>query len=118
MSVFSYLASLAHEYQSRLTVLHILAPAMARTKGLAERVRQGMAKALSKEISPRCCAEFVVDSGDPCKAILAYAGRIGADLIGLGVRSWTDAANHFRETVTYRILAEAECPVLTHHGAT
>jgi nucleotide-binding universal stress UspA family protein len=117
MSVFSYLVWLAHEYQSRLTVLHILAPGTPRTKRFAERVRAGMEKALSKEISPRCCTEFVVDSGKPAETILSQAVRIGADLIGLGVHGWTDAAKHFRETVTYRILAEAECPVLTHHGA-
>jgi nucleotide-binding universal stress UspA family protein len=120
MSVFLYLVSLAHEYQSRLTVLHVLAPGTASTRegrDLAERVRAQMKKALSKEISPRCCEEFVVDSGDPCETILAHARRLDADLIGLGVHGWTDIAKHFRETVTYRILAEAECPVLTHHGA-
>lgn len=120
MSVFPYLSSLAHEYKSRLTILHVFAPRTAKThraKEGAEHVRARMEKALSKEISPRCCAEFVVDSGEPAETILAYAGRIDADLIGLGVRSWTDAAKHFRETVTYRILAEAECPVLSHHRA-
>jgi nucleotide-binding universal stress UspA family protein len=117
MSVFLYLVSLAHEYQSRLTILHVLAPETAKAEELAERVREQMKKALSNEISPRCCAEFVVDSGDPCKTILEHARRLDADLIGLGVHGWTDIAKHFRETVTYRIMAEAECPVLTHHGA-
>lgn len=120
MSVFPYLASLAHEYHSRLTILHVLAPETARTreaKDVAERVRAQLEKALFREISPRCCAEFVVDSGEPAETILAHAGRIAADLIALGVQSWTDVARHFRETVTYRILAKAECPVLTHHAA-
>jgi len=117
MAVFAYLASLAHEYESRLTILHVLAPETRDAKEVAERVRGQMKRALDKEISPRCCADFVVDSGDPAETILAHARRIDADLIGLGVRGWKDIAKQFRETVTYRILAEAECPVLTHHGA-
>ena len=116
MAVFPYLASLAHEYQSRLTILHVLAPETREEKDVAERVRGQMKKALDKEISPRCCAEFVVECGEPAETILAHAHRIDADLIGLGVRGWTDIAKQFRETVAYRILAEAECPVLTHHG--
>ena len=75
-----------------------------------------MNRALSKEISPRCPAHFVIDYGDPVDAILAHARRANADLIGLGVRGWTDIARRFRETVAYRILADAECPVLTHRG--
>jgi hypothetical protein len=59
----------------------------------------------------------VVECGEPAETILTRAHHIDADLIGLGVRGWTDIAKHFRETVAYRILAEAECPVLTHHGA-
>jgi nucleotide-binding universal stress UspA family protein len=116
MAVFGYLASLAHEYESRLTVLHVLAPETRGANEVAERVRGQMKKVLDKEISPRCCAEFVVDSGDPAETILEHARRIDADLIGLGVRGWTDIAKQFRETVAYRILAEAECPVLTHRG--
>jgi nucleotide-binding universal stress UspA family protein len=116
MAVFSYLASIAHEYQSRLTILHVLAPGTRDAKAVAERVRSQMKKALDKELSSRCCTEFVVECGERAETILTRAGRIDADLIGLGVRGWTDIAKHFRETVAYRILAEAECPVLTHHG--
>ena len=119
-AVFPYLASLAHEYQSRLTILHVLSPETAGgpdREALAKRLCENMKKALEKEISPRCCADFVVDAGDPAETILAHARSIDADLIGLGVRGWTDIAKHFRETVAYRILAEAECPVLTHHSA-
>jgi nucleotide-binding universal stress UspA family protein len=50
------------------------------------------------------------------ETILAHARHSNADLIGLGVRCATDIAQHFRQTVAYRILAEAECPVLTHHA--
>ena len=84
---------------------------------MVEPLRGQMKRALANQISPRCSADFVVDCGDPAETILAHARRIDADLIGLGVRGSTDIARHFRETVAYRILAEAECPVLTRHAA-
>jgi nucleotide-binding universal stress UspA family protein len=120
LAVFPFLASLAHEYRSRLTILHVLPRETAgnpdATK-LAEPLRKHMEKALWPQISPCCAAEFVIDSGDAAETILAHARNTNADLIGMGVRCTTDIAKHFRETVAYRILAEAECPVLTHHGS-
>jgi nucleotide-binding universal stress UspA family protein len=120
LAVFPYLASLADEYKSRLTILHVLPLETARNpeaKKLAEPLRQQMEKGLSHQISPRCGADFVIESGDAAEAILVRAHDSNADLIGLGVRCATDIAQHFRRTVAYRILAEAECPVLTYHGA-
>jgi len=120
LAVFPYLASIAHEYQSRITILHVLPPETAgspEANNQAERLREQMKRALVKEISPQCVADYVVDSGDPAKTILGHARRIDADLIGLGVRGATDIAWHFHETVAYRILTEAECPVLTRHTA-
>jgi nucleotide-binding universal stress UspA family protein len=119
LCVFPYLASLAHEYRSRVTVLHVLPAETASNPdapALAEPLRQQMEKALAHQLSPRCSAEFVVESGDAAEQILTQARRHNADLIGLGVRSATDIAHHFRQTVAYRILAEAECPVLTYHA--
>jgi nucleotide-binding universal stress UspA family protein len=119
LAVFPYLASLANEYRSRLTVLHVLPAETANNpeaRALAEPLRQQMEKALAHQLSPRCQAEFVLESGDAAEEILAKARRCDADLIALGVRCSTDIARHFRETVAYRILAEAECPVLTHHA--
>jgi nucleotide-binding universal stress UspA family protein len=117
--VFPYLASLAHEFRSRLTVLHVISPENTKHPGALDQVealRERMERALGNEISPRCTAEFVVEEGKPVDQILAYARRINADLIGMGVRGATDIAMHFRETTGYRILCDAKCPVLTHHA--
>jgi nucleotide-binding universal stress UspA family protein len=119
LAVFPYLVSLAHEYRSRLTILHVLPLETAgnpEAKRLAEPLREQMEKALCPQISPRCSVDFVIDSGGAADTILAYAGRSNTDLIGMGVRCATDIAQHFRQTVAYRILAEAECPVLTFHA--
>jgi nucleotide-binding universal stress UspA family protein len=118
--VFPYLASLAHEYSSRLTVLHVLPVETAGNpdaQALAEPLRKRMEATLGYQISPQCQSDFVIASGDPAKTILTYARCTNADLIGLGIRCATDLAKRFSETVAYRILAEAECPVLTHHAA-
>jgi hypothetical protein len=45
MAVFSYLASIAHEYHRQLTILHVLAPGTGDAKEVAERVRSEMKKA-------------------------------------------------------------------------
>ncbi|HLW51556.1 MAG TPA: universal stress protein [Candidatus Angelobacter sp.] len=119
LAVFPYLASLANEYRSRLTVLHVMSLQAARTPGAAKQadsLRRRMQQALGNEISPRCKAEFVIESGDAVECILACARQTQADLIGLGVRCATDIATHFHATAAYRILCDAQCPVLTHHA--
>jgi nucleotide-binding universal stress UspA family protein len=118
--VFPYLASLAHEYSARLTVLHVLPAAMEgnlETHLLVAPWRKRMMEdTFCPQISPQCHSDFVVAFGDTEETILAYARRTKADLIGLGIRSATEFTKRFSETVAYRILAEAECPVLTHHA--
>jgi nucleotide-binding universal stress UspA family protein len=119
LAVFPYLASLAHEYHSHLTILHVLpveTAANPEARKLAEPLRRQMEHSLSSQISPRCAADFVIEAGNAVEEILACARRVRADLVGLGVRSATDIAMHFQETTAYRVLSESECPVLTHHA--
>ena len=115
--VFPYLASLAHEYDARMTVLHVLPPETESNPeaiSLAEPLRQQMIETFCPEISPRCEAEFLIDAGDASEKILAYAAKRNVDLIGFGVRSAAEITTHIRNTVAYRVLLKATCPVLTH----
>jgi nucleotide-binding universal stress UspA family protein len=119
LAVFPYVASLAHEYQSPLTILHVLPAEAAKDpefNKLTDGLRKQMEKCLGPQISPRCSADFAIDVGDPAETILAHARRTKAELIGMGVRGAKDISHQFRRTVAYRILAGAECPVLTHHA--
>ncbi|HLJ30128.1 MAG TPA: universal stress protein [Candidatus Angelobacter sp.] len=113
-AVFPYLASLAHEYHAKITLLHVL-PMETRSnpdaRRLAEPLRAEMQRIFAPAISPECQAEFVIESGDAAERIL-QAGR-AADLIGFGVRKAGEVTNHLRNTVTYRVLVNATCPVLT-----
>lgn len=115
-AVFPYLASLAAEYKASLTLLHILPVETATNpdaKSLAEPLRKEMQNIFSPHIDPRCPAEFIIDFGDAAERILAHAETGRADLIGLGVRKAAEITTHFRNTVAYRVVLQAHCPVLT-----
>ena len=115
-AVFAYLASLADEYSAKITVLHVL-PAETKenpdAKSLAEPLRKEMMRIFNPWVSPRSEAEFVIDSGDPSATILRYAHDLNADLIGFGIRKANDIITHLRNTVAYKVILEAHCPVLT-----
>ena len=116
-AVFPFLASLADENKAAITVLHVLPPETADNpdaKALAEPLRHEMMRIFCPEISPGCNAEFVIDAGEASERILAQAQERNADLIGFGIRKAGELTTHFRNTVTYRVLLNARCPVLTH----
>jgi nucleotide-binding universal stress UspA family protein len=115
-AVFPYLVSLASEYRALLTLLHVLPFETATNpdaKGLAEPLRKEMQKIFSPHVDPRTPAEFLIDFGDTTERILAHAKTGNVDLIGLGVRKAAEITTHFRNTIAYRILLGAHCPVLT-----
>jgi nucleotide-binding universal stress UspA family protein len=114
--VFPYLASLAHEYGAGITLLHVLPPEAASNpdlQTLAEPLRKEMERVYLPQISPRCKVEFLIEAGDADEKILARARAINADIIGFGVRRASFLATHFQNTVTYKVMVQAECPVLT-----
>jgi nucleotide-binding universal stress UspA family protein len=120
-AVFPYLASLASEYKASLTLLHVLPIESATNpdaKSLAEPLRKELQSIFSPQIDPRDPAEFIIDFGDITERILAHAETGRADLIGLGVRKAGEITTHFRNTVAYRVVLQAHCPVLTarHSG--
>ena len=115
-AVFPYLASLASQYKASLTLLHVLPVETATNpdaRSLAEPLRKEMQNIFSPHIDPRCSAEFIIDFGDTVERILAHAESGRADLIGLGVRKAGEVTTHLRNTVAYRVVLQAHCPVLT-----
>jgi nucleotide-binding universal stress UspA family protein len=115
-SVFAYLASLADEYGARLTVLHVLPEEThgnPEAQSLAKPLRDEMIRLFSPSISSRCEADFIIDFGNPADTVLRHAHELHADLIGLGIRRATDVVTHLRNTVAYKVILEARCPVLT-----
>lgn len=117
-AVFPYLAMVAAEYAARITLLHAV-PAGGQRHAEAmddpDRLRSAMRRMFCQQIDPRCEARLVVEAGDPVERILAHARADKIDLIGFGVRKAGEIITHFRNTVAYKVVLEAECPVLTSH---
>jgi nucleotide-binding universal stress UspA family protein len=115
-AVFPYLASLAAQYKAALTLLHVLPVETATNsdaRSLAEPLRKEMQNIFSSHVDMHCPAEYIIDSGEAAERILAHAETGRADLIGLGVRKAGEITTHFRNTVAYRVVLQAHCPVLT-----
>lgn len=60
-----------------------------------------------------CSPEFVVESGEIAPHILSLAQRVKADLIILGASRSSSWFAHLVEGVVGKVLASAECPVMT-----
>ena len=116
--VFPYLASLASESASNMTLLHVV-PGEDRRHPSAMDEHDSLCRAMQRmfcpKIDPRCKVKVVVESGDPVERILAHSHADKADLIGFGVRKAGQISTHFRNSVPYKVVLEAECPVLTSH---
>jgi nucleotide-binding universal stress UspA family protein len=113
-SAARYALSLALEYASHLTVLHVVPSAIrASAKLLAKAFRDEVRAIIPAEAEAWCEPECVVQSGDPPETILRVAKERGADFIVLGVRSPRALAAQRIGHVAYRVVTEADCPVLT-----
>ena len=60
-----------------------------------------------------CSPECVIEHGEAAAAILGVADRVRADLIVLGARRASFWLTHVERGLTSRLLAEADCPVMT-----
>jgi len=59
---------------------------------------------------PTCATTF---GSEISYAVVDYARRVNARMIVLGVRQASLLASHVPEHITYRVITEANCPVLT-----
>ena len=113
------MAALADEYDARITVLHVLPEETSTNpdlRRLSTPLRDHMEQMFCHELSPMCKVDFVIESGNAAQKILAYAGYLNAELIGFGVRHSSELATHLQNTIAYRVIMQAECPVLTSSG--
>lgn len=115
----AYAVSIAEEFQSRLSLLHV-APTAARFGPDSRRVARAMQGKLNK-LAPQAArnwseVEFCLEYGEPVEEILAKAERINAQLIVLGVREAVSFTSHLPGRTAYQIVIRAHCPVLTIRG--
>lgn len=117
-AVFPYLAALAAEYAAGVTLLHVVSrDDRKHPAGMdeADALRSAMRRMFVPQIDPRCEARLLVEAGDPVERILSHARNDKADLIGFGVRQGGEISTHLRNSVPYKVMLGAECPVLTSH---
>jgi nucleotide-binding universal stress UspA family protein len=114
--------SLAEEYQAKLTVLTVLpTDRNVNRVGLKEEIgeaREEELRGLVPEDAKLWCApHFMVEYGNqPADKILHRAQEIGVDLIVLGAhkpQGVPGAATHLPTATIHRVIAHANCPVLT-----
>lgn len=118
-----YALSLAQESQARLTLLHVVEkPGVGDLTYPGQFIRSSME--LLRETVPAeaglwCEPHFEVEIGPPGEVILEMARRRGADLIVIGAKkpeAPLGLITHFGQATAYKIVCEAQCPVLTVRG--
>jgi nucleotide-binding universal stress UspA family protein len=115
--------SLAEEYQSRLTLLHVIeTPGANELAGTAEfggSSGRQLRALVPEEAKLWCTPHFLVEQGLPAERILETARRTDANLIVLGVHGEEGvpgAATHLPIATVHKVVAHADCPVLTVRG--
>lgn len=113
-----FAVSMAKENDARLTLLYV-----APKSGMNEHGKRAIANVVQAldDIVPsdakrRCHPLPLVRYGAAADGILDAATELGADLIVLGVRDAAGhfgAATHLERAIAHKVVAHAECPVLT-----
>lgn len=122
----SYAASLAHENESRLILLHVMRKRQSGDGAEESRFEMSVAEAIHQlyETVPKSAEqgiapEVAVEFGEPGERIIEAARQRGADLIVMGVRDAAGhlgAATHLERAIAHKVVACASCPVLTVRG--
>jgi nucleotide-binding universal stress UspA family protein len=117
MHAIRYAACFANLMGAPLHCLHVL-PRTLEAGSQSEIVPAIMSEALQQLASesgvviepPTCATTF---GSEISYAVVDYARQQNAKLIVLGVRQASLLASHVPEHITYRVITEANCPVLT-----
>ena len=109
-------AQLCNEFGAELTVLHVADENKVAANG---KTSKGLAQQLMSVVPTEACLwqkpECILKYGLPSANILEVAQQMHADLIVLGARHPEPAKinSHLPWATAARVIAEAECPVLT-----
>lgn len=111
-----FAAEIASRHHARLVLQHVIKP-QDRAEVLADRTLEdieGDLMALVPErLQRKLSVQAVVVPGDPTEELLYQARAQQADLIVLGAHGASAFAAIARSGVVYKVLAHAQCPVLT-----
>ena len=108
--------SWAQEYQSWVTLLHVIDGVGAWTEHerarLEEPFRQWMQELVPDELPIWCEVEHRVEFGNPANRIVHAAEELHADLIVIGLTGMDGAAQNSPGATALQVASEAPCPVL------
>jgi nucleotide-binding universal stress UspA family protein len=123
LAALPYAVSMAQEFQSRLTLLHVVGEAktgdLVHAEHYADSIQRQLQKLLPPETEVWCEPKCVVEHGREADKILEVATASRADLIVLGVRDaegGMGVATHLVGSVAHEVVTRAQCPVLTVRG--
>ena len=110
--------SAAREFGARLVMLHVLEPGEESNPDRAEveaELRTRMHELLGGQ-AEGLRTEFAVGMGDTAGVIVEASAKRHADLIVLGLKPPMEFADRLPWRYAYKIVCDAECPVLTVRG--
>jgi nucleotide-binding universal stress UspA family protein len=109
--------SLAQEFGARLILLHVIeeyGEQLHDRPGPIDRALRRLEKLQPQDAALRYSPEPMVEFGSPADRILQTSAEREADLIVLGAHAaQVDAATHFPWATAHKVVARANCPVLT-----
>jgi nucleotide-binding universal stress UspA family protein len=117
--------SLAEEFQAKLTVQTVLPASRNNNQAgpqeeIAEANEEELRRLVPEDAKLWCTPHFMVEYGNqPADKILHRAQEVGAELIVLGahkLQGVPGAATHLPTSTIHRVIAHANCPVLTVRG--
>jgi nucleotide-binding universal stress UspA family protein len=114
--ILPHLRQMAEEYQSEITVLHVMPEELVTNPDaakLAEPIRNTLIHTFEPELSG-LKVEFTIGFGETVEAVLRTARAKKADLIAMGIHNAFLPGVQLRSSTAYRIMAGAHCPVLTY----
>lgn len=112
----TYAFSFAHETHGKVMLMHVVTQDEAFQSNTAELVadsRKKLEKLVPPDARQWCQPELIVEVGNPDLEVLGYAEKERPDLIVLGLPFQKEFSTHFAAGVTYRLVSQAPCPVLT-----
>jgi nucleotide-binding universal stress UspA family protein len=116
----SYAFSLAQEFRTRLTLLHVIeeyGEHLYDRPGPIDAALRKLEDLTPEEADLRFAPEPTVEFGSPADRILQTAAERDADLIVLGVKPGRiDASTHLPWATAHKVVVGSHCPVLTVRG--
>jgi nucleotide-binding universal stress UspA family protein len=114
--VASFAAELAAQHNARLILQHVIKP-QETSQVLAGRtidqIEADLLALVPTDLQERVSVQPIVVPGDPTEELLYQARAQRADLIVLGAQGASAFAAITRHGVVYKVLANAQCPVMT-----